>query len=415
MSRFSRSTNKRQKIQGERTPPPASGLRPIDVHVSADGRASVGGLQVTPGPDENLQDAVLNHLHRLVLATGHPVAATVHDERIGFSTSIQVVADGSSSFAAEPVRLAARAAVEGKAEAPAATAGAVPPGTSGVHAEPVTQGAGEASPAREAPDAMTRMRSEALAVDGASEVSMTHGAGEPFMTRGMPEASVTPDALPLAAVPSPPPLRDKATRLLRAVPEPAPVQAVPEPAPVQEVPAAERPAPVDQPGSVAASTGAMAPSLLAEPVWRINEAVRMGRIESAAAMAEQAIGSAAQTLGMEHPEVLQLRELAAYIAYLAGDGRRSFALSMGLARARRRQDSARAFDNVQSAAAAWRTLRDPVLGLSLGNQLVALWSDMAAEGGPAAADPAQLDSVRARMGRLAERAGALSDHRAQDR
>ncbi|MYS52460.1 hypothetical protein GTW46_20730 [Streptomyces sp. SID6013] len=184
-----------------------------------------------------------------------------------------------------------------------------------------------------------------------------------------------------------------------------------------EAPSSGRAAPVDP-----APADARSPSLLAEPVQRINEAVRMGRIESAAAMAEQTIASAVQRLGAEHPEVLQLRELAAYIAYLAGDAHRSFVLSMALARVRRGSDDQGAFGNVMSAAAAWRALRDPALGLALGHELIALWDAMAAAGGAAAADPSQLEAARARMGRLAERARGVGEGpretegpRAQDR
>ncbi|MFD1660998.1 hypothetical protein ACFSL4_23020 [Streptomyces caeni] len=168
--------------------------------------------------------------------------------------------------------------------------------------------------------------------------------------------------------------------------------------------------PVAEPAPAPAPAGATVPSLLAEPVLRINEAVRMGRIESAAAMAEQSIASASQTLGPEHPEVLQLRELAAYIAYLAGDAQRSFTLSMELARVRRRQEDARAVVNVQSAAAAWRAVRDPSQGLALGRELIGLWSELAVDGGPAAADTQQLEAARVRMDRLAERARVLADN-----
>ncbi|WP_338059527.1 hypothetical protein [Streptomyces deccanensis] len=131
--------------------------------------------------------------------------------------------------------------------------------------------------------------------------------------------------------------------------------------------------------------------------------MQRGRIESAAAMAEQSIASATKSLGEEHPEVLQLRELAAYIAYLAGDAQRSCALSMDLARIRRRQGDVRAYANVQSAAAAWRAVRDPAQGLAIGGELISLWSELAAEGGPAQVDFQQLEAARARMGRLTER------------
>jgi hypothetical protein len=153
-----------------------------------------------------------------------------------------------------------------------------------------------------------------------------------------------------------------------------------------------------------------AAAFLAEPVARINEAVKTGRIESAAGMAERAVAEAAQSLGQEHPEVLKLRELTAYIAYLAGDALRSFHVSLDLARVhRRRRDGRAAYGNVQSAAAAWRAVRDPLQGLHLGRELIGVWTELTADGGPAADDIEQLESARTRMGRLAERARAMPD------
>ncbi|WP_445395085.1 tetratricopeptide repeat protein [Streptomyces sp. LE64] len=339
MSRFSLGGRKPQ-------PSPAPGAHPIEVHVTADGAATVGGLPVVGTGDQNLQEAVLDHLHRLVLATGHPVAATVHDARIGYRTPILVTADGASAFAGAPVPLPAP---QGAAPGAAAPPAPVPPAT------PVAAPALAPVPATPAP------------------VTAVAAAVPP----------VTPAAPPLPPGWS------------------APAPAAPPP-----------PAPASAPAGAPAGSGNTGPSLLAEPVRRINEAVGMGRIESAAAMAEQSIASAVRTLGGEHAEVLQLRELAAYIAYLAGDAPRSFALSMELARVRRRgNDAVRAFACVQSAAAAWRALRSPAEGLALGHELVTLWEDLAAAGGPAAAERAQLDAARARMGRLAEQVGAGTDPR----
>ncbi|MEU6478973.1 hypothetical protein ABZ858_19195 [Streptomyces sp. NPDC047017] len=329
MSRFSRS-RKRQQSGHEQAPLPASGLRPIDVHVPTDESATVGGLPVAVGSSESVEEAVLNYLHRLVLATGHPVSATVHDERIGYITPIQVSADGSSAFAGQPV--------------------------------PLVAGATSAIPL-----------AHALAVPEAAAHEDPH----------------TPAAMAVPALQR----HEEAEGTSRAVPDPVGEETASAPEAASPVRSAQ-----DAPSSASA-----APSLLAEPVQRINEAVSRGRIESAAAMAEQSIASASQTLGPEHPEVLQLRELAAYIAYLAGDARRSFTLSMDLARARLRQGDERAVAGVQSAAAAWRALRDPAQGLDLGRELIALWDELATGGGPAAADRAQLEAARARMGRLAER------------
>ncbi|MFF3452154.1 hypothetical protein ACFYXJ_34000 [Streptomyces sp. NPDC002667] len=284
----------------------------------------------------------------------------------------------------------------------------------------------------------------------------------------------TPSTFVLRAVPEPRPLPGAAsTRVLRAVPEsaapvvsaptgafgPAPVTgATPEqkPAPEAQAPApepkpapeAQAPAPERKPVSAMEALSLLGPepepdpkptpargfdavaeavlgagpqgpaperdpasAFLAEPVARINEAVKMGRIEAAAGMAERAVAEAAHSLGQEHPEVLKLRELTAYIAYLAGDALRSFHLSLDLARVRRRhRDTGAAYGNVQSAAAAWRAVRDPLQGLHLGRDLIGLWTELAADDGPAADDLEQLESARTRMARLAERARVAAEN-----
>ncbi|MEU9591366.1 tetratricopeptide repeat protein [Streptomyces sp. NPDC048193] len=160
-------------------------------------------------------------------------------------------------------------------------------------------------------------------------------------------------------------------------------------------------APITAPGD------ATAPALLAEPTARINDAVKEGRTQDAARLAERSVAEASETLGPEHPEVLRLRELTAYIAYLSGDPGRAFELSVDLARIHRTAgDAEAAYGNVQSAATAWRAVRDPERGLELGRDLVGLWSELAAEAGPAADDAEQLEAARTRMGRLAGRARA---------
>ncbi|GGZ16022.1 hypothetical protein [Streptomyces poonensis] len=174
------------------------------------------------------------------------------------------------------------------------------------------------------------------------------------------------------------------------------------PAPVREFAVAET---VVEGGE---ADGAAVLSPLAEPITRINEAIRAGRIAEAAELAETATDQAAPMFGEEHPGVLRLRELTAYIAYLAGDPLRSCRLSLALARLRHRlRDPLAAYGHVQSAAAAWRAVRDPLQGLRLGRELLGVWAEIAADEGPAADDIEQLQSAHARMGRLAERARAL--------
>ncbi|MFH9981246.1 tetratricopeptide repeat protein, partial [Streptomyces sp. NPDC017179] len=105
MSRLSRG----KKREHERAVRPAAPVAtPVAVHVPADGPgASVGGVPVRPAPGEEIQRAVLNHLHRIALACGHAVLATVTDERIGYVVHLQVHPDGSSTFTAEPQHTAA--------------------------------------------------------------------------------------------------------------------------------------------------------------------------------------------------------------------------------------------------------------------------------------------------------------------
>ncbi len=175
-----------------------------------------------------------------------------------------------------------------------------------------------------------------------------------------------------------------------------------EPAPARGFDAVAEAVLGEDPRTVVGGTGAV---LLAEPLARINAAVREGRIDEAAAVAERTAAQASSTLGPDHPELLRLRELTAYIAYLAGDPLRSCRLCLDLARIHRRnRDAEAAYGGVQSAATAWRAVRDPEQGLRLGRDLIGLWTELTAEDGPAAGDVEQLRSARARMGRLAERA-----------
>ncbi|WP_330265056.1 hypothetical protein [Streptomyces griseorubiginosus] len=146
-------------------------------------------------------------------------------------------------------------------------------------------------------------------------------------------------------------------------------------------------------------------AVLGEGVERISEAVREGRTEVAAELAQEVIAEAAQTLGAEHPDVLRVRELAAYIAYLAGEPTQAADISLDLAGIQHRAgDAESAYGNLQSAATAWKAVRDPSRGLALGGDLIALWTEMAAGEGPAADEPEKLESARSRMLRLAERA-----------
>jgi hypothetical protein len=519
MSRLSREKKREQERAAH-----SAGLvaAPIDVRVPADGSvgAWIGGVPVTAAVGEEIQQAVLNHLHRIVLATGHPVRVTVHDERIGYVLPLQVTMDGASSFTGEPVRMAPPSEPEKTSKpgeprpTPAAPPAPLAPSTQSAPSEPAAAAASPApampsgSPALAGPPPVPSAPSEPAAsaesaVPAAPPApSAMYGPPAPGAPVGPAGAPSTPAPVPGTDEPSAPAAgvepseheqagrRDKPTHVLRAAGETAPtfpLKAVAEPQPLGEnvptfplravpesaagspegsVPtfalrAVPEPAEDRVPGTVAAPTGefgppppmdavpqrrpepedapahspvapdldldpkptpargfdavaeavlgdetpATAPDFLAEPMAQINEAVKSGRIETAAGLAESTVGQASAALGPEHPEVLRLRELTAYIAYLAGDPIRSFRLSLDLARIRRRaRDAEAAYGNVQSAASAWRAVRDPRQGLDLGRELIGLWTELTAEDGPAAEDIEQLESARARMGRLTERA-----------
>ncbi|MER6078733.1 tetratricopeptide repeat protein [Streptomyces sp. NPDC001833] len=400
MSRLSREEKREVQQEGR--------LVPVDVRV-AGAAASVDGVPLLPGPGEEPQQAVLNHLQRLARASGRPVLATVHDTRIGYVVPLQVNLDGSSSFAGDPVRLAAPAAEPMDQPAPRTSAPTAP--------------ASAPAPAPKEP---------AQAAPPAFPQQVLHAVPQP---PAAPPAPPAPSTVPPAVVPplppapgtvrpptgvfGPPPVMSPPAPAPAPTPAPAPEKA-PALAPVE--PLADRdpdpdprftPTPArgfdavaeevlgDEPVTLTAEGAA----LLTEPVARINEAVRTGRIETAAELAERTVAKAAAVLGEDHTEVLHLGELTAYISYLAGDPVRAFHLSLDLARQRRHtRDGEAAYGNVRSAATAWRAVRDPEHGLRLGRELIDLWAQLTAEGGPAADDAEELESARARMARLTERA-----------
>jgi len=525
---------------------PAASAVPIEVRVPGDagpGCASVGGVRVVAAPGEEIQQAVLNHLHRIALATGHTVLATIHDTRIGYVVPLRVAPDGASDFSSEPVRMdpagergergerevpgesqasgpaplrspvwpEAPAAEDTDWPAPASDVPAPPrppdpPGAAvqpqwerydrPTHllrevAEPVEDAAptfrmrtvrddavrGDAVPGDAVPEGVVPDQAgldgttpdgttpDGTTPDGTTPDGTTPDGTTPddeavptFTLRALPQPKKQPEppsqpprtsapgtAVAPTGVFGPPPVMDtppapgpergplsapRSEPRRPLITEPAPISA---PAPVP--PPARTPAPLLAPdpsddlgldpapkptpprgfdavaeavlgdGPLTAPGDEAMPALLAEPMGRINEEVKAGRTDAAAELAERTVAEASETLGAEHPEVLRLRELAAYIAYLADDPVRAFQLSLDLAHVHHRaRDEEAAYGSVQSAFTAWRAVRDPREGLDLGHALIALWTELASEEGPAADDIEQLERAHARMGRLTDRA-----------
>ncbi|MFF8979318.1 tetratricopeptide repeat protein [Streptomyces cellulosae] len=490
MSRLSREKKREQQQAADAANRAAV---PVDVRVPSAGSdepgAYVDGVRVIAGPGEEIQQAVLNRLHRIALATGHAVHATVRDERIGYVVPLRVAPDGSSAFAAQPVQLrgerdreeaSSETPSSGTAPAPEAPRGPAP-SPEGAHTAPPSPPFAPGNdrpthllrpvPESEAPEDLWPAPASASdarqletpaapgavppfdarqpgtpAAPGAVSASGTSGSGTSGSGTSGSDTSVSGSPAPGSAAPydSPPTFR-----LRRVTPPPGTVApptgvfgpppdmaARPHPAePVATTDPAPAPAPSRTPDRDLEAALAVDPdprptpprgfdavaeavlgdepaapegSPLADPMERINEAVRSGRIDTAARLADETLEHAVQTLGAEHPEVLRLRELTAYIAYLAGEPVRAFRLSLDLAVAcRRAGDEEAAYGNVRSAATAWRGVRDPLLGLELGGDLIALWTELASEGGPAADEEEELDSARARMARLTTRARDL--------
>ncbi|QHC30824.1 hypothetical protein [Streptomyces sp. HF10] len=396
----------RLSFEKKRVPGPVAHPAAVPVRVYGAGGASVGGAAVVAAPGEEIQQAVLNHLQRLAISLGAPIRATVQDDRTGCVVPLEVAADGSSRVTGKAVRVAQPEAPE-FLRAPRGEFGPAPVMGAGVPGASVS--------------------GASVSGEGGSESGTGAGAGVGPVT-GVPEAAVA-SAAPAAPAPAPAPALAApavaAPRPLGATPTPAPAPKVSETTgwPTESVPpTTATPTPPRGFDAVAEEVLGDGPvtetvegaELLTEPMTRINEAVRAGRIEDAAELVERTVAEAVTVLGAGHAEVLHLRELAAYIAYLAGEPARACRLSLDLARLRRTaRDAEAAYGNVQSASTAWRAVRDPEEGLRLGRDLIDLWADLAAEPGPAADDPRPLESARARMLRLtdrASRAGRPAEH-----
>ncbi|WP_330459246.1 hypothetical protein OIB37_21575 [Streptomyces sp. NBC_00820] len=360
---MSRLSFEKKRAQG-----PVARRAAVRVRVSGTGGASMDGTAVAAAPGEDIQQTVLNHLHRLAISLGAPVSATIHDDRTGCVVPLEVATDGSSRVTGAPVRLTPPAAPRGPAvpRTPAVPRASVEPST------PVAPSALAVSSVPVAPgtvQAPTGVFGPAPVMDSVRDSGAVRQTG------------ITPIAFP--------------------EPEAAPVPN-PAPTPPRGFDAIAEEVLGDEPVTETVE-GA---ELLAGPMARINEAVREGRIEVAAELAERAVAEASAVLGDRHREVLHLRELTAYIAYLAGDPARAFRLSLDTARGRREvRDAEAAYGNVRSAATAWRAVRDPEEGLRMGRELIGLWTELTAEPGPAADDPRPLESARTRMVRLTDRAG----------
>ncbi|MFD4541389.1 tetratricopeptide repeat protein [Streptomyces bauhiniae] len=453
---------------------------PVQVRVSAAGTASVAGTPVLRAPDEDIHDAVLNHLHHLATSHGLPIRATIHDDAAGCLVPLEISPDGTTRMTGEPTRLPA---APGTVQPPRGVFGP-PPVMGGAEGEPIPErrpraasgtvnfrkpkhGPGyKAAPAPGPGLALGAMPAAGPGPELVLGTKPASGLGPEHVLGAMPAAGPGPELvlgtkpssgpgpehvlgakaasgpgpehvlgakaapgpgpeLVLGATPAPGPGPELA---LGAKPAPGPgpelvLGAKPTPGPGPELVLGLKPAPEAEPEPIPPSRfDAIAEEMLAEApvgetsdgdeVWtaalaRVGDAVREGEVERAAELASRAVAKASRALGPRHPEVLHLRELCAYIAYLTGDPARAFDLSLDLARKRAESgDPAAAYSNVRSAATAWRAVGDAEQALRMGRELIDVWTALAAKPGPAASDPRPLESAHTRMTRLTARAAA---------
>ncbi|TGN81065.1 hypothetical protein E5083_00570 [Streptomyces bauhiniae] len=368
--------------------------RPVQVRVSATG-ASVADAPVLRTPGDDIHDAVLNHLRDLAISHGAPIRATIHDDAAGCLVPLEISPDGTTRMTGDPTRL------------PAAPGTVQPP--RGVFGPPPVMGGAE----EPIPERKPRAASGTVNFRKLKPGSGHKAASEPG------------PALVLGAEPAPGPVPE-----LILGPEPSPglgpelvpgAKSVPGPAPepvlgAKSVPEADpEPIPPSRFDAIAEEMLAEVPvgeTVDGAEVWtvamaRVGDAVRDGEVERAAELASRAVAKASGALGPRHPEVLHLRELCAYIAYLTGDPARAFDLSLDLARKRAESgDPAAAYGNVRSAVTAWRAVGDAEQALRMGRELIDVWTALAAKPGPAASDPRPLESAHTRMTRLTARAAA---------
>ncbi|MFF2199002.1 hypothetical protein [Streptomyces sp. NPDC058145] len=400
----------RLSFEKKRAQQPVAHPAAVAVRVSGTGSASVGGTAVVAEPGEEIQQAVLNHLQRLAISLGTPIRATIHDDRAGCVVPLEVSADGSSRVAGDPVRVAAGSGTDA-------------PGP--VASDPVAVGYGpaRASQGQFGPPPVMGGVPGARTAAGTRPPARVPAYGPRIMPPApaqgpepvAPVPSQRPEGPSVAPAPHPEPAASQPVHAIPAAPASIPDAPLhdPEPAPASSLtptPARGFDAVAEEVlGDTPVTETAEGAELLTAPMARINEAVRDGRIEAAAELADRTVAEASAVLGPRHPEVLHLGELTAYIAYLAGDPVRSFHLSLDLARLRRQAcDAEAAYGNVRSAATAWRAVRDPQEGLRLGRDLIGLWTDLTTEPGPAAGDPEPLEMARSRMVRLTGRAAGAA-------
>ncbi|MBQ0827506.1 hypothetical protein [Streptomyces tagetis] len=291
----------------------------FDVYMSDDGLAYIDGDPLAPAPDASVHEAVLDRLQRHAERYGTSVEATVTDGPGETHFVLEVAPDGSSRvLVPEETPEEAAAPEEPTAPEPEAPASAIATAVARARATAAAR-TPPPNPAPEHPDPRPEPRPE--------------DAPEPEDT---PEPEGAPD--------EPRTSRDVIDELS------APVVAVD-----------------------------LAPEL-AERIARINVLASAGRLDEAFDDATELRETMTAQVGAAHPNALEARSVAAYLAHLRGDPREATVLALGVARIRCGAGDRRAPEEVARAAAAWQHLDDDRAVVIHGRELLHMWGRLDARG-----------------------------------
>ncbi len=293
----------------------------FDVYMSDDGLAYIDGDPLAPAPEESVHEAVLDRLQRHAERYGTSVQATVTDGPGETHFVLEVAPDGSSRVLV---------------------------------------------PEEETPEET---------VEGApAEAAVPEEATAPE-----PEAPASAIATAVA--------RARATAAARTPPPDPSPEPHPEDAPGPE----DAPDPEDAPGEPRTSRDVIdelsAPVVavdlspeLAERIARINVLASAGRLDEAFDDATGLRETMTAQVGAAHPNALEARSVAAYLAHLRGDPREATVLALGVARIRCGAGDRRAPEEVARAAAAWQHLDDDRAVVIHGRELLHMWGRLDARG-----------------------------------
>lgn len=157
-----------------------------------------------------------------------------------------------------------------------------------------------------------------------------------------------------------------------------------------------------------AATAVTVPDELSLTISQVNDAVAAGDLTLAESFIDRLKDQSEDVFGPEHAYTLEAYALDGYIAHLRGNHAHATAVSLYLAHLRLRQGDLRAEEEIKRAAAAWNAVDSPLIAIAQGEELLALLENLAEEQGRRVEDLPESLRVRDRLSTLAEEERAQS-------